>query len=217
MQVRKLIDSVEQTLTLHGVKHPGREILRSWMSEELSILTGDHEFNWSQVWLDPIIETEIGTREYSLPNNFPSNFVSRGDGYVCILKDSDTQYELNYLSPGKFYSQDLISDTNGLPTDYTITTTESGRRMLVLSPPPDSDTYTVSGLFRPIDWALADQDVVPPMPNPFVLVYAVLRRFPKLQPEYMPEYQQSLSSILMADARDHKVVFSPNIAKYNTF
>jgi len=26
-----------------------------------------------------------------------------------------------------------------------------------------------------------------------------------------------LSSILMADARDHKVVFSPNIAKYNTF
>jgi hypothetical protein len=186
---------------------------------ELNYLTGDHDFDWAETWMDPMLETQTGVREYELPDDFPLNFVptETGDGYMCILKTSSTvEQKMDFLSLERFYSANLSAESNGTPSHYTIKTTKTGRRILALSPLPDSSTYTISGLYRPTNWALDDQDEVPPMPNAQVLVSAVLRRFKELAAEYEGKYQSAYGGLLLENARNKRVALSPNILKYNS-
>ena len=210
MIVREILDDIEQVLQFKGVASPGRPILTQWLSQELNELTGVADWDWAQVWLDPAVTTVDGTNEYSLPANFPENFLrgagADGDSYCCKVSTSTKEEILDYRSPVQFHSLVFVGASEGQPTDYTVLTTSSGDRKIKLFPTPDA-AYNVSGLYVPTDWALTEQDAVPPVPgNCAVLKAGVMRR---IDGGMEPRYQQAKAELMLRAAQNRRAQVVP--------
>jgi len=213
MQVKEILDDIEQAYSTNGQQPPDRLTLLRWISSELSIITSKVPADCFYIYLNPIVSTVAGTKNYPLPNNFPMNFVKNagtvGDKYCCMLDDGTNESALEYKSPAQFYSQDLRAIQNSIPSSYTIMNLPSGRKELVLSPTPD-DNYSVNGLYSPTDWSLTAENQIPSFPenNP-VLLYGVLRR--PLPKQYEALYRDSLKDLIYTIASSRGTRMVPKI------
>ncbi len=210
MQVKEMLDDIEQQLSYRGLAIPDRFIMLSWMSNELNEITGRYQFDWSFVHVDPVIKTVEGQRAYMLPADFPDNFVvgaseGRGDQYCCKIDDASTESLLTYQSPVQFFSKSLRSSSDSKPSHYTIMSLPNGRKEIQLDPPPDDNSdsnYTVDGLYQKADWKLEEMDALPPLPgNSAVLRYAVLRR---CDAAFQARYEEALAILALRAAQHRK-------------
>uniref|UniRef100_A0A6M3L2M7 Uncharacterized protein n=1 Tax=viral metagenome TaxID=1070528 RepID=A0A6M3L2M7_9ZZZZ len=217
MKVQHILDEIEISLNELGRSAVDRGLLLRHMSFDLSELVNNGEWDWSMVHLDPILSLVESQRDYTLPDDFPDNFVrgagDRGDKFCCKLDNETNETLLDYLVPSQFYSKDLLAETDGTPRYYTISAVTGGRRRLSLSPPPDdAATYTIDGLYIPQNYELDYEDDLPPMPNPTILKYTILRRYaPSV---YDVPYQQALAAMHMAQARNRRGQLIPKFESY---
>ena len=214
MLVREMLVEIEMTLDQAGAEKPDRATLLKYMSADLNEITGLVEWDWAVIYLDPVIRTETGTASYTLPEDFPDQFIrysgEDGDRYCCKLYDGSTETLLTYKSPAQFFGLSLSSATNSKPADYTLVSTSAGRRQIRFNPPPDAngDTgyYEIQGAYIPTDWKLADDRNLPPIPgNSAVLKYGVLRRFDSRT--FTPLFQEAKAILMLraAKARPSKI------------
>jgi len=217
MLVKDVLDDIELTLHEYGVVPPERLILLKWLSNELNELTSEVESELFYTYLDPIISTIEGQRSYDLPSNFPENFAkNKADTWAITISDGNTDVPLTYKRPQEFYSMNLVGESNSKPTTYTIISSSSGSRALLLSPPPDSTSYEISGLYKPTDWGLKYESALPPLPlNNQVLKYAVLAR--KLPNVFEQKKLTAKAALIYGNARGRKTVFSPKIELGNPY
>lgn len=149
---------------------------------EVQKLTSEFPWDWAAVYLAPLVITEVGKRNYQLPENFGMNFArgsdQGGNDFTVTLSDGSNESTLEYREPGRFYSRNLESESNGRPTIYTIGNNLAGRREIILAAPPDTNSdsqYTVNGLYVPTDWTFDNQDIVYPIPgNSAILEHLIL-------------------------------------------
>ncbi len=228
MQGKQLIDKIEQIARVRGVETPDRWTLLSWIADDLEEIISSRDWNWAKRWLDPIVNTAVGTREYPLPDDFGVNFciyrdsADSGGGvvvdatsiptsrYAVHIYDGTSQYDLIYRPPDEFYSQKLKAESNALPRYYTIMRNAAGP-YISLSPPPDLTTYTVLGLYKPATWNLNEMSEIPPMPHDHILIYGALKLLPGLQGEFGAQYDSAFKTLCMEDAREHKVQIRPRL------
>lgn len=215
MKVRKILDDIEQTPAYQLMPkevRPDRRMLLQWMSSELNDLSSKTpNFDFWLVQLEPAIRTQSGKRDYDLPDDFPFNFVRLStDKWACNIDDGYNETNLPYVPLKDFYDLNLTAESNGKPSCYTIKTKPDGRRLLVLSPPPDTNnsTYTyyeIDGLYCKNDWDLKDEDILPPIPGQFaILKYAVLRR---ISTDFEQKYIEAYAVLMneMARSRDLQI------------
>lgn len=215
MKVKKLLDDIEQSPAYRSMPRelrPDRQMLLSWMSVELGELTSKiPDSDIFAIRLEPAIVTVDGLREYSLPKDFGTNFMRKdADTWSVMIDDGTTESQLAYKIPTEFYAQNLRGESDGVPSCYTIVTTQRARRELVLSPPPDGE-YTIDGLYIPTDWDFQDEDDLPPLPanNP-ILKYAVMRR---MSADFEPKYAESWAQLMMELAKSRKTQIKPQMTQ----
>lgn len=149
---------------------------------EVQKLTSEFPWDWAAVYLDPIIITQVGKRNYQLPENFGMNFArgsdQGGNDFTVTLNDGSNESTLEYREPGRFYARNLTAESNSRPTVYTIGNNIAGRREVLLAPPPDTNSdsqYTLNGLYVPTDWTFDNQDILYPVPgNSAILEHRIL-------------------------------------------
>jgi hypothetical protein len=203
VKTKDILDEIQLTARQAGIVLPDREILRKHMNFDLRELTGKEQWDWAMIHLDPVVSTLADVREYDLPLGFPENFCSgageSGGRYAVMISDGSSQVGLEYLSPVRFWSQNLVAESSSKPARYTIASVPGGRRQLVLSPPPD-ESYTIDGVYIPEDWRLTDDSDLPPVPGGSYLKFSVLARFaPGI---YEPMRKEAEMVILMRAARN---------------
>lgn len=214
MTVRELIELIEIETNARGAKVPDRMRLLMLINSVLNDIAGEEDWEWMVRRGAPIVSTNTGVRSYQLPKDFGLNFVRYKDGFNCMISDTSSESQLTYKPQNDFYSLDLVAESNGLPSAYTIATRPDGRRELVLSPPPDANGstgyYAINGVYQPADWTLLTQDDLPPIPNGCgVLRYGVLR---KLDPAYNGEYTNEIRKLYNRTAKQTGPVrFSPRL------
>jgi len=158
-----------------------RLTVQSMLEQSLQLLASQEEFDFLKRSLEPLLQTEPGVREYALPSDFSTNFTKFVDPdtgepeWACKLDDGSSAYALLFEAPEVFYRRDLSAESNARPTNYTITASGDGSKKIVLAPPPDTTSYTVSGTYVPAFFSL-DRDSIPVAPAQ-VLKYDVLRSF----------------------------------------
>lgn len=214
MKVSTILDQVELELVLIGKpKVADRGLLLKHLRYDLDTLMAMEEWDWAAKYLDPVITTSEGVRDYELPGDFGDNFMrgadTTGDKYVCKIDDTDSEQLIEYESPAQFYSRDLTIEENGKPIRYTVTNQSDGTRKLSLSPPPDDnsdDNYTVLGLYIPTSHDVHFESDLPPIPrNGDVLKWMLLKRF---DAKYENQYAASLVKLYgnMAQQRKARLV-----------
>jgi len=196
--------------------------LLGFLSTEVMYLSGEFDWDWAASTLRPAIRTKLGKRTYSLPIDFGLNFAKGADDgggqgtrsriFTITLNDLNGETPLEYRSPARFYSLNLTAESNARPNIYTIRTSPlDGKRLLDLSPPPDSngDTgyYEVNGLYVPVNWSFEDEDLMLPIPgNSAILHHRVLAkvyelRDPNLHAFHMREADRARRTLMMQQAR----------------
>ncbi len=198
------------------------------LSEELEILSGEFQWDWAASPIRPAIRTTTGKREYALPADFGLNFARgadrSGEAFVVTLSDTAGESLFAYESPARFYSRNLLAESNNRPSVYTIRTDPTtGRRLMVMSSPPDAngDTgyYEVNGLYVPTTWHFEDDDQILPVPgNSALLKHRVLSRVYEQRDKGLHAFHDSmarraLSSLLMAQARSRRFSIAPRLSR----
>ena len=187
MRAKEFLDQVEFTLRqTFGEIPPDMSRLRllqitGW---ELTNIASQADWKWARKWLEPVISTYTGQREYKLPEDFGENFVFGGDDlgerYVCMLDDGSNDSTLEYVAPEKFFSKNRTGASNSTPSEYTITRRSDGIKILHLDPPPDSNSdshYTINGLYVPERWEIKEEHQQLPITGSYDgLLYGVLAR-----------------------------------------
>ncbi len=226
MKVSFVLDLVEQALLRETGKvlAPEREILLDWCNKEISRLIAElGDPDWAQVWLQPALAVVASQRSYALPEDFGANFVrwggDEGTDHLCKLSDGTKEQPLLFKSPPQFYSNDMTSTNTGVPECYTITTLPGGRRQLSLHPlPSTAATWTINGLYVPTEYALTEEDELPPFPaNCTVLVSCLLRTIystPQhkdldLYALHNSEYMRDYETLIKASTRDRAARLVP--------
>ena len=233
MTVREYIEKIERSLRDPVTKElplPPAELI-DVLSDEVAVLSGEFDWDWAGSPIRPAIRTKTGERTYSLPGNFGFNFARGGDTsgeiFTVTLDNSTSETPLQYLSTARFYSKDLVGESNGTPTTYTITTDyTSGGKQMVLSPPPDAngDTgyYQVNGLYVPTDWKFEDSDYLLPVPaNSNLLLHRVLAevyrpRDDRLHRFHVAASNRALSKLILAQARGRSHRVAPKLSRRNS-
>lgn len=221
MKVIDIINSVEEQVQNPITRQIPVDhlILLDWLAQEINTLSGMAEFDFLMQRLDPLLLTEVGKRNYLLPEDFPENFVHGGDDqgeeYMCKINNGTSEAFLTYQEPAQYFSRTLEDEASAKPSDYTIMTGRDGERELWLGPPPDSNSdanYNVSGLYIPTDWNLTDETQVPPIPaNAGILRYALLRRIEPQNQVWFQEYERHRSQLLLRAARSKPQLCSPSL------
>ena len=223
MNIKLQLDEVEQICLDAGRSKPDRFTLMKWLASELNELsTKVLNVDWFLKKMTAI-PTVVGTRTYTLPTDFPANFIPHaaqrfyqpllltGDKWCCILNDGSKDALLEYESNAQFYSRNLYGESNGRPSVYTVTVNLDGSKNLVVSVPPDVTTYSISGLYEPTTWTITDETQIPTFPaNSPVLKYGVLRR---LIPAFQQLYQDALGSLMLMAAQDRPTQFVPVLGR----
>ena len=223
MNLKLQLDEVEQICLDQGKSKPDRFTLMKWMASELQELTTKLlNVDWFLKKMTAI-PCVVGTRTYALPSDFPANFIPHaaqrfyqpllltGDKYCCIMNDGSKDGLIEYESQAQFYSRNLYGEPNGRPSVYTITYNSDGSKNIVLSVPPDSTSYTVSGLYEPTSWTVTDETQIPTFPaNSPVLKYGVMRR---LIPAFQQLYQDALGQLMLMAAQDRPTQFVPVLGR----
>ena len=232
MKVKYLIDEIkseaEDRIT-RKVSLDDFEILDR-IGVELTFVSGLEQWDWATEWLDPVISTITGVTEYPLPENFPENFVrgsgERGAHYLCKLSNGSTESFMTYLPIHSFYANDLTAASNGTPSDYTVRTTASNSREIVVYPPPDSNSdsnYTILGAYCPTEWTLKEMDSLPPVPgNCAILRHLTLgwyfkQRNPVLSRDYENKAQLDLASLRLREAQQRRARISPKMGEWDYY
>ena len=226
MITTELLNEIEQTCNQRGAEPPDRGILLKWMSADVNYLSGECRADWFHMFLNPMIRTTSGTREYDLPENFPANFVPwagsiaddlSGDGnelFCCKLSDGTNERIMTFESPVRFYSRNLTAESNGLPNVYTIASRPTGRRFLLTSPPPDANGsvgyYSIGGLYEPTDWKIKEEQALPPIPgNLRILKAALLKRIFPGDQSVVTDYQEAYAAMMLSAAQSKSVRMYP--------
>ena len=211
-----MLDDIEQSPAYQMMPRevrPDRRMLLQWMSAELNeLVSKTPNFDFWIVQLEPAIRTQEGKREYDLPDDFGLNFARLDtDKWACNLDDGNNETNLPYKPLKDFYNQNLTAESNARPACYTIRTRPDGRRLLVVSPPPDSNSstyYEIDGLYARNDWELKDEDVLPPVPGQFaILKYAVMRR---ISTDFEQKYIEAYAVLMNEMARNRDLQLKPS-------
>lgn len=206
MKMKAILDSVEQQIPILKIRRVDRFMLLEWANQELKVLAshiGDSGLLARQ--LDPVIYTETGKQKYQLPEDFGENFLRVDDTetrqFACLLDDGTNEAQLNYLGPAEFHVKHKQGESNGRPSDYTILTSYTGERELLIGPPPNSNSdsqYTIAGSYVPREWNLEEEENVPPFPNSFgVLKYALLRTLAPANQVFQAEYERNRAMMIV--------------------
>jgi hypothetical protein len=217
MNTQEWIDDIEDELRTAGIKvNWERWDLLNWASAELNKLSQEFTADCLMVYLDPIVVTASGTRQYDLPANFGTNFAEaagdQGEGFCCMLNDGSSDSRLEYVTATRLFSRDLTSSSSSRPGTYTIISSANGRKQIWLDPVPNA-AYDIKGLYKPTDWDLKTMDDIPSLPaNSPIIKYSVLRR---LDPNrWNADYVLARNNLLMEFARGRIVKFMPNNGGY---
>ncbi len=201
------------------------------LSDEVAILSQESDWDWAGSALRPALRTKTGERTYALPPDFGFNFVRGGDQggelFTVTLDNTTSETPLSFLSTARFYSRDLVGEGNGTPTSYTITTEHvSGRRQIVLSPPPDANGsvghYNVNGLYVPSSWKFEDTDYVIPVPGSSnllhhrVLAEVYRPRDDRLHRFHVAAANRAMSSMVLAQALGRRHRIMPKLSRRNS-
>jgi len=230
MRVRDYIERLTRSLRDPGTKDAplDKQQLMAILSEELEYLSGEFQWDWAASTIRPAIRTVVGKREYSLPIGFGLNFARgadrQGEAFTVTLSDASNEGLLRYESPARFYSRNLLGESNNRPSLYTIRTDPmQGRRLMVLSSPPDAngDTgyYEINGLYVPENWNFNDADQMMPVPgnNPLlkhrVLARVYETRNRELHAFHVRQGQHALSKLLLLQARSRRTRLSPKLSR----
>ena len=213
MTIELLIDQIERALRLATKRELpiDRMEVQDLVEQALSRLAAQDEFDFLKQSLEPLIATKPSQREYRLPDNFPQNFLSFSNpdtgetSYACKLDDGSSALAMLFEQPEAFYRRDLSIETDSRPHTYTITGNPSGGKMLVLSPPPDTTTYEISGVYMLNSFDLS-RDELPGAPIE-VLRYDVLRQ---LAPQFEPNYREALANLYLTQAQVTEARFVPH-------
>jgi hypothetical protein len=232
MIIRNYLDSIEDQ-----IRHPitqkipvDRWELLDILADEVRKLSGDFQWDWAATQLSPIIRTQTNKRRYLLPNSFGLNFArgaedKGGETFTVTLSDGSNEVSLTYEEPSRFFARNLEAESDATPSVYTIETIPSGRRRIVLSPPPDSNSsshYTINGLFVPTDWYFEHHDFMFPIPgNSDVLDHRILARVFEDRDDnrfqiHNREAGRSVGRLLLSQARGRRTRISPRKSKYAT-
>lgn len=232
MIIRNYLDSIEDQ-----IRHPitrqtpvDRWELLDILADEVRKLTVDFQWDWAATYLNPAIQTQESKRSYLLPKSFGLNFArgaeeKGGETFTVMLNDGSNEVSLTYEEPGRFYARNLEAEADATPSVYTVTTLPSGRRQLILSPPPDSNSssqYTINGLFVPEDWYFENHDFLFPVPsNSDVLDHRIIARvFIERDGNrflvHSREASRAEAKLKLAQARSHRTRIAPRKSKYAT-
>lgn len=211
MKVGDLVNQIERkAFTGSGrTSRLNAEDIQEMLAESLSDLSSMEDFDFLKLSLDPLIQTEPGVRSYELPENFPANFIKTTDPewgeYVFSVKLDDGNHAspMRFERVDQFHLRDLSTEQDSRPSAYTIEHTPAGGRQITLAPPPDTTTYTVSGVYVPNEWRLDEEDQMPFVPNNFaVLRYDVLRQMDRESVFYDREYNKAVRSLMYSQAKN---------------
>ena len=233
MRVKDYLERLERSLRDPKTKktHLDKPQLAELLFEELEILSGEFQWDWAATTIRPAIRTRTGKREYVLPRDFGLNFARgadrSGSPFTVTLSDISSEAPINYESPARFYSRNLVGESNSRPSVYTIITDSmSGQRKMVLSSAPDSngDTghYEINGLYVPVEYQFSDDSQILPVPgNSSLLKHRVLARAYErldrgLMEFHLGQAQRALSNLLMAQARSRRTRIMPKLNRTNS-
>lgn len=232
MRVKQYIEILNRSLRdpqTNAVPVDPQELLEL-LSTEVMYLSGEFDWDWAGSTLRPAIRTKTSKRTYTLPIDFGLNFARGADGggrdriFTITLNDTNGETPLEYRTPARFYSLNLTAESDSRPNIYTIRSGPlDGRRLLDLSPPPDSngDTgyYEINGFYVPTDWAFEDEDYMLPVPgNSPILYHRVLakvyeQRDTNLHRFHINEATRAKSSLLMQQARGRDSRIAPRVRR----
>jgi hypothetical protein len=228
MRVKDYLERLSRSLRDPKTKEVpfDKQQLAEILFEELEYLSGEFQWDWAATPIRPAIRTQASKREYVLPVNFGLNFArgadSRGAAFTVTLSDTTSEAPITYETPAKFYSRNIVGESDSRPSFYTIRSDGlSGRRIMVLSSPPDANGsvgyYNINGLYVPMVWELNDHEQMLPVPgNSSLLKHRVLMRAyetldPRLHQFHDLESRRALSSLLMAQARSRRTRLMPKL------
>ena len=215
MTIELLIDQIDRAHMLEtGRKLPvDRMVIQDLVEQSLSSLASQDEFDFLKQALEPLIQTKPSLREYPLPENFPQNFLrfSNPDtgeqSWSCKIDDGSSAQTMRYESPEAFYRRDLSAEPTGQPFAYTIIGMPSGGKQLVVAPPPNTTSYTISGVFMPSEFNL-NRDSLPAAPAE-LLRLDVLRQLAPGNQNFLTGWRSALSDLYMSQARVSDASFTP--------
>lgn len=228
MKIRLLLDQVEDQIRDRITRElpVDRWELLDYLSNEVRILTGKSRFNWAASILRPAIQTTADEREYLLPENFGLNFMpggSESEDFTVTISDGSNEIPIEFRSSERFYAMNLEAESNGRPSIYTIITDPlSGRRKIVLSTIPDSNSdsnYGINGLYIPTDWLFENHDLVLPVPhnNDLVEQRILMRVFEDRDSERYAIHsrlaQSSMNSLMLQVAQSKKYRIIPKMSR----
>ncbi len=213
MTIELLIDQMEREL---GHAMPvDRMVVQSMLEQSLQLLASQEEFDFLKRSLEPLLQTEPGVREYALPVDFGTNFLkfvdpdTGEDSWACKIDDGSSAYALHYEAPEVFYRRDLSAESDASPTNYTVETGGDGIKYIVLAPPPNTTSFTVSGTYIPASFKM-DKDSIPAAPAQ-AMKYDVMRSFGSRWDE---KYNQAMANLYYTQAKVRDSGFS--VAADNT-
>ena len=215
MTIELLLDQIERAFMLElGRSAPvDRMVMQDLVEQSLARLAAQDEFDFLKTSLEPLIQTEPGVREYSLPSNFPQNFLrfSHPDtgeqSYACKIDDGSAANVMIYEAPETFYRRDLSAESNAQPFAYTIIGMPSGGKQIVLAPPPNTISYTIAGVYMPSEFDL-NRDSLPAAPAE-LLRLDVLRQLAPGNQNFLAGWREALSDLYVSQARVSEASFSP--------
>lgn len=226
MQVKEVLNDVEQQLEHLGVPSPDRLVLTQWLQQEVRTLVSKEDWDWAVVMLNPVIQVRSEVRTYPLPADFGTNFIRYterdGSRYGCKLISNSNETFLDFESPAQFFTRNLSSTNTAVPAAYTITTLPNGRRQLHIDPLPDA-TYSVTGLYRATGLKLEGEDDTLPYPGDSPIGTSLLmKRIFKgkpLEETYSREVMDAMSDMRMelALARQARVIPVQGTSTTNTY
>ena len=230
MLIRAYLDRLEGQVRdpLTRLPFADRWNLLSILSQEVRLLSGKYQWDWALSALRPIIKTSTGNRDYTLPENFGFNFArgvedTDGHQFTVTISDGNSETPLEYVDPGAFYGMNLTAESNATPTKYTLRNSTSGRRILALSPPPDSNSdshYTINGLYSPTDWVFENHDILMPIPGGTdLLEHRILAQVFESRDTDRYVIHQNLAreaegSLLLTQAKSKRPRLSPRMSPY---
>jgi hypothetical protein len=214
MTLELLIDEIERAYWLElGKALPvDHMVVQNLIEQALVRLASQEQLDVLKASLEPFMQTEPSVREYSLPEDFPSNFLRYKDPdtgqteWACKLDDSNSAWALDWEPPEVFYRRDLSAETAAQPTAYTITRTPNGSKQLVLAPPPNTTSYTISGVYMPASFDL-DRDSLPSV-SPELLRFEVLKRLAPDNQSFQAAWRDALGDLYYSEAQTQDGGFS---------
>lgn len=181
-----------------------------YLSQVFRELAEKHPFSFLTVRLDPALTTVENQRNYSLPSDFPDNFLrhagDRGEKHLCKLDKGTSESLLDYETPVTYFSRDQSAETAGEPVAYTIMALPSGNKEIWLAPKPDDNAdsnYTISGLYIPTEWKVEDDNDLPLIPSTSVLIYGLLKLIQPGNKLWEDKHQLALNDLVLREARNH--------------